>query len=417
MKSTFAILTFLVAAIVVSPRQSFGQYAWVPVYSDDGALEADYDASGQTGYATYVGEESGDIDNAGKDEDCKSKGKSGGKTSDCGCASCRGPSYLRKSFGGVEYLHWWNKGRSLPPLASRGVVPPSAVLFGNNDVGDDLKSGVRFTAGVWLDDCQTNAVVLRGFGTGGDETRFSDIGAAAGPFLATPFFDLFTNTPGALAVNVGGDSGSISSTASNDVLGAEIYFRTLLDRGSDYRLDLLGGYQMTRIDDDLALTTVSTNPFTTSDLFDVSNEYHAAEFGLLGEVYKDCTTIQLMGKVGVGNMQQTVDISGSSSLAGVPTPGGLFARPSNIGSYSRDLLVWSPEVGIKLIQKVRDNISISVGYTFMYWTSVALAGDQVDTGVNSQALFNGGGADSTTFAFRDTDFWAQTIDIGMLIRY
>ena len=57
MKSTFATLTFLVATLAIVPRQSLGQYAWVPVYTDAAATEAYNAAPGQTGYATYVGED------------------------------------------------------------------------------------------------------------------------------------------------------------------------------------------------------------------------------------------------------------------------------------------------------------------------------------------------------------------------
>ena len=40
MKTTFTLLTLFVAAMAIAPRQSYGQYAWVPVYSDAAAAEA-----------------------------------------------------------------------------------------------------------------------------------------------------------------------------------------------------------------------------------------------------------------------------------------------------------------------------------------------------------------------------------------
>jgi len=420
MKHKFAFLALFAVASVVCPRlsQAQQQYAWVPVVSNEpigtatqspqitGTQTAAGFATSEGSFATYIGELAPD---GGKGANCSQKG-------DCNCLACRNSDGITRLFGGAEYLHWWNKGRTLPPLASTGLVPPATVLFGG-DVGDDLKSGFRFTAGMWIDDCETHAVVVRGFGSGGDRTQFNGIGDAGGSTLAVPFFDLFSNSNGALSVNVGGDAGTITAEASNDVLGGDAYFRTLVGEGNGYRLDLLGGYQMTRINDDLVFNTTSTNPFTTSDLFDVSNEYHAAEFGLMAEVYEGCTTLQFMGKCGVGNMRQTVGIAGNSSLAGIPQTGGLFARPSNIGFYRRDRVAWSPEASVKLIAAIRENISVTVGYTFMYWTNVALAGDQVNTQVNSTALFNGGGTDGTTFAFRDTDFWAQTIDIGLMVGY
>ena len=61
------------------------------------------------------------------------------------------------------------------------------------------------------------------------------------------------------------------------------------------------------------------------------------------------------------------------------------------------------------------------GYTLLYWNRVALAGDQVDINVNQDVVFDGafvpGGGTNPAFAFRDTDFWVQTIDIGLLFNY
>lgn len=417
MKSTFAILTLFVAATVFTPRQSLGQYAWVPVYTDAAAVEAYNTAPGQTGYATYVGEDTDYIvEDTDVFDDKGGKGDPGCK-SGCQCPSCRNAGLISRSFGGVEYLQWWNKGRYLPALISNNVVPPGTVLFGNEDVGKGLNSGLRATVGMWLDDCKNNAVVVRAFGSGGDNTQYGATSGPGAPFLAVPFFDTFTSTPGALAVDAGANSGTITAQAANDILGGDVYFRTLLDQGCDYRFDLLGGVQLARIDDDLVLSTVSDNPFTTNDYFNVANEYTAGELGLLGEFTNDCVTLQVMGKCGVGNMRQTVGITGNSTLAGLPTDGGIFARPSNIGFYSRDVFAWSPEASVRLSRKIRENISVSVGYTFLYFTNVALAGDQVNSRVNSQALFTGTGTDATTFTFRDTDFWIQTIDIGLAVKY
>lgn len=445
MKSTFAILTLIVATLAIVPRQSFGQYAWVPVYSDAAATEA----PGGTGYATYVGEDLEDFD--GKKSDCDS-----GCKSDCACPSFGNATWMRRSFIGVEYLQWYNKGRSLPPLvtggnpaatpfAAAGVLPGAPINFGGHDVGHDLKAGGRLTAGLWLDDCENSAVVLRAYGTEGDSTSYNAT-SAGNPILAIPFVDqgtVFTGQNNSLVLayanglTPGIDArGGVAARASNDVFGGDIFGRTLLDAGCDYRIDLLGGYQMTRIDDNLELNTalqrldLAGNPtFTTRDLFDVDNEYHAGTLGLMGEFYNGPLTVQMMGKIGIGNMNQRVAIAGNNTINGVQTGGGLFAQDQaanggpafNIGNFERDILVWSPEASIKATYCVSDRLSVTVGYTFLYWTRVALAGDQVDTNVNQDVVFDGafvaGGGANPAFAFRDTDFWVQTIDIGFLVNY
>lgn len=450
MKSTFAILTLFAALTAFAPRLSYGQYAWVPVYTEPAPVERSSAPPGQSSYTTFIGEDLEEFDGKEDDngKDCKG---------DCECPSCRNASWLSRSFVGLEYLHWWNKGRTLPPLVTggtaattpsgtAGILPGAPILFGGDQVGEDLKAGVRLTGGVWLDDCKTSAVVIRAFGTEGDKSQFNAT-SSGGSILAIPFNDrsaAFFGQNNALVLAYSGNAmspinriGSVSAQASNDIFGGDIYGRTLLDQGSSYRIDLLGGYQMTRIDDDLELRTrvqalnVAGQPiFTTQDLFDVENEYHAGTLGLMGEFYNGPLTIQMMGKVGIGNMNQRVGISGSNTIDGAAaTGGGIFAQdqaqnggPSfNIGTYERDQFVWSPEASIKANYCISECLSISVGYTFMYWTRVALAGDQVDTRVNRDVLFDGpfnaGGGGNPAFAFRDTDFWVQTIDLGLLVRY
>jgi long-subunit fatty acid transport protein len=130
-----------------------------------------------------------------------------------------------------------------------------------------------------------------------------------------------------------------------------------------------------------------------------------------------------MGKVSFGNMRQQVDIRGSNTVSAggfdVTTPGGLLAQPTNIGSYEQDRYVWLPEANVRLSYAFNKHLSASVGCTFLYWTSVALAGDQVDLRVNATQLTGGNLAGPATPQFRwsDTDFWVQTLDLGLSWNY
>ena len=63
----------------------------------------------------------------------------------------------------LDYLMWWTRGMSLPPLASAspagvpraeaGVLgsPSTTTLFGDERVNSGLLSGVRLNAGIWSD--------------------------------------------------------------------------------------------------------------------------------------------------------------------------------------------------------------------------------------------------------------------------
>lgn len=471
MKRIFTFLTLIVAALVVSPQLSHAQqYAWVPVVSTEPigtATENTGEADDDT-YATYIGDLE-DFSGENNVDSCNSKGGKGGKGG-CDCLSCqrkslKGSTALSRSYFGIEYLHWWQQGRALPPLvttgdaasttfSAAGRLPGATVAFGGGAVGEDLKAGARLTGGLWLDDCQTSAMFVRAFGTEGDTTPYSAT-STGNPILAVPFLDQSSGGGGAEAAlvvafaganpgmvpNPVNAQGSVTARASNDVWGGDFIYRTLLDEGADYRLDLLGGYQVSRIDDDLELRTAFTRfnlpgdpEFTTSDLFDVANEFHGGTIGVMGEFDNGPMVIQVMGKIGVGNMRQSVGISGSNTVtvppgAPVTDDGGIFAQSQaaaggptfNIGNYRRDVLAWSPEVSVKGIYCVSDRVSVSVGYTFLYWTRVATAGGNIDRNVNRDVMFGNnfvlGGGSTPAFTFRDTDFWVQTIDLGLMFDY
>ncbi|MBI2477522.1 MAG: BBP7 family outer membrane beta-barrel protein, partial [Planctomycetia bacterium] len=307
-----------------------------------------------------------------------------------------------------------------------------------NLVNNELIAGLRVTGGVWLDDCKNQAVLVRAFGSEGASTPYAKDTATPGfPFYGIPFFDTFP--PAAedgFQVAQPGVPGSVFARASTDVYGGDAIYKTVLDQGCDYRFDLLAGYQFSRIDDDLVVSTESAStafPFTTNDVFDVDNTFNGVTLGLSGDFNQGPVTFQLMGKLGVGNMRESVAISGNHILNGVPGDGGFFAQPPNngqpfnIGQHDRDRFTFSPEANAKMIWCLRDNFSISVGYTFIYWNHVAMAGDQIDrrtldsTGsVNQSVVFGGpyaGGGANPAFAFRDTDFFVHTIDIGAVLRY
>ena len=317
---------------------------------------------------------------------------------------------MRATFASVEYLHWWNKGRHLPPLvttspiptaqADAGVLgePNTTTLFGDENIGGDLQAAGRLTVGMWLDEAASVGVGVRVFGVEGHNSGFSRFSDGTS-ILAVPFFneDPLVDAEDALLVGFPNLSqGSVNVWAENEVFGGQIFMRHMLDQGRDYRLDMLLGYRFNRINDDLQIVENITdnflNQFTFSDLFQTRNEYHAGEIGLIGEYQCGRWTYSGLGSISYGSMNQRVTISGENSITAggtVTTPGGLFAQPTNIGDYERNLTAWCPEAGVKMAYAVTPRLSVSVGYTFLYWSRIALAGDQIDRNVNGTQL-NGG---------------------------
>lgn len=438
MKSSIPILTIVAAALLSQPQASLAQYAWVPVYAPESApatsapgVMGDQAAAFSATSSAHIGDLE-NFDDKGQgacqhDDDCK--GGCG-----CQCPMCRHQAFFSRTFGSLEYMQWWNKGRALPPLVTTspngtplgqaGVLPNAAVLFGNEAVGGDLHAGTRLTFGRWLGDDDTSSVVARVYGYEGDRTSFA-ADSAGNPILGRPFFNTrpIVNANDALVVAFPGRAGSVNDIADNDLQAFDISFRTMLDQGGNYRIDGLAGYHFAHIEDDLLMTTNiddNVNTFQFVDLFETANTYNAIEAGVLSEVYRGRWTLSALGKISVGNMRQQVDINGFNRVNGAAaTNGGLFTQPTNIGAYERDVTVWVPEAGLKVGYCVNDRITVTVGYTFLYFTRMALAGDQIDTNINSSQLTGGvlGGPADPTFAFRDTDFWVQSVDLGLSWAY
>ncbi len=373
----------------------------------------------------------------------------------CGADDCRCPTKLWVSF---EYLLWLRKDRRLPVLATTSTpgVPlntgapnfmaiagalgqsTTGILFGGNRVDDGFQSGGRVTIGRWMGDENLWGVGGRFFIVTQDEVEFSRASDALGrPTLARPFFNTDPGRTGqdALMVAFNGPFGAgtgplfrgdINATTTNDVLGAEAYARLKLDCGQCYNLDLIGGYHFTRIDDDLRVVSNTTvldraggppgTVFGITDQFATRNDFNGAELGLLASFCEGPFTLTMMGKGSIGNMRQEVTINGSTTINGtLVRNAGLLAQSTNSGTFERDKFVVVPECEIAMAYQLREHLSVSFGLSWMYWSSVVLAGDQVDTNINGRLLVPVPPANpqGPTFRFNDTDFWLGGLNFGV----
>jgi hypothetical protein len=263
-----------------------------------------------------------------------------------------------------------------------------------------------------------------------DEVSFSRASDAGGlPVLARPFYDEFSGQlnavlasnppppPGFLIV------GEVADQARNDLMNLDAYLRVLLYQYDDRRLDLLIGYQFSEIRDSLSLRTTNDLPAAFHDRFSAANSFHGAGLGLQGEYRYGGLTFSMLSKLGFGNMHREVRIAGEGQA---PSLGGILAQPSNIGTYNDDVFSFVPEVELKMLYEVAENLELSVGYSFVYWTDVALAGDQIDTvdfggrvWPRSDRRWIQGlpGVDAPAFdGINDGGFWAQGLTFGVTLK-
>ncbi|MCA9168139.1 MAG: BBP7 family outer membrane beta-barrel protein, partial [Planctomycetales bacterium] len=164
------------------PAPSYGAPSYdAPSYGAPSYSEPGYYSPAPTACDTGV------CDSAGGCSDCGLAGCSGG----CGSGGLgnlfggllgdNGPARPARIWGGVEYLLWWNKNRTVPVLATTstdgtpfgqaGVIgqPGTSVLFGGGKYDDDVASGIRGSLGLWLDQRQTVGVWGRAYQLGTED--------------------------------------------------------------------------------------------------------------------------------------------------------------------------------------------------------------------------------------------------------
>lgn len=370
----------------------------------------------------------------------------------CGCGAS--PSYFDNcntrcdtGFGRIEYLMWWSRGRSVPPLATTspngtpqadaGVLtdPDTEVLFGDEDIGNRLRSGGRITVGRTIG--QTGEFSVNGRFFGMEDSQASFFAASDGdPILARPFFNVVLGQSDALLVAFPGitDQGSIGIQAHNDVIGADVYLRNIFWWDECKRVDFLVGYQFSRIDDSIfidsdftSIDPFSTNPvgttFSVSDSFRMQNEFHGGQIGVITEWKRGRAWFELLTKVAVGNMRERAILRGETvrtepNLAPTVDASGLLVQGTNAGDRVRDELAFIPELGFTVGYHLNSRLSLTMGYSFIYWSDVLLAGDQIDLQVNlSQNPGPIVGDPRPSFAFNDSDFWLQGLSFGAECRF
>jgi hypothetical protein len=328
----------------------------------------------------------------------------------------------------VDYLRWRARGYDVPPLVSQspigtppataGRLPAADVLFGDQSIAGDWRNGGRARLGWWAVDGQFVGYQAEYFGLEDLETHFTASSTAAGPLLARPFFNSalgiedasLLSGPG-LTIDLGSGpftydvDGTISIATTSDIHSIALTRRHVLwtDFERNIRTDWLLGYRYFRLDEGINITdTVTLNnpsggglpPGTLVrriDEFDTTNDFHGGEVGLSGEVHRGRWSFNMLGKLGIGNTEQSVNVRGDTSFnpggvlgfVDVPNAGGLLAQPGlNIGRQVRNAFTLMPEAEMTVAFQVNDYISLKLGANMVYVNRVARAGNQIDRALN-----------------------------------
>lgn len=354
----------------------------------------------------------------------------------------------------ADYLLWWIKAGPRGPLVTTGPAegggtlgePGTRIIFGDSDFDFGGRSGVRLTLGGWCDPCQTlgfqsSAFVLEknsvGFtarsDAGGNPTVSLPVtvvndGSQNGYFLGIP--DL---RAGGVAISSGSrlwgwETNAVTSLGSGCTWNAQMLagFRTLgLSEGL-----LIHGFRTPLVEEEIRFIDGFLSPgdvLQQADSFQTRNHFYGGQLGGQVQFLRGKMSLDLAGKVALGSTHQTVSVAGSTNLIPVTGPSsqfpvGYFALRSNIGASHEDQFTVVPEGNIRIGYQLTCSLKATLGYTFLYWSSVARPGDQFNRAVDiTQAPSFGGNpavlGTSPLPPFNHTDFWAQGLDLGLEYRF
>ena len=320
--------------------------------------------------------------------------------------------------------------------------PDFSVVFGRREYDTGARPGGRFTVGYRLD--RDWALEGRGFFLSSTAvTRVvGSSGAPGSTRLVIPFFRVDQSREGRLTIaNPDEFFGDVRESLTNSMHGAELNLARRIGAGGRFRLDALGGVRYLRLRETLSLAGSSValgipDVFDVTDVFETTNRFYGAQAGMRVEYTADRWFAQATAKVALGVMRQSLDVTGTLYTNdfndfGVPQTflGGVFAQPSNIGHHHRDRFAVVPEVDMKLGYRLTSWASLFVGYTFLYASSVARPGNQIDRSVNTTqgmafqppqtpapSLTLEGPARPAA-RIRDSDFWVQGLSVGVSFSY
>ena len=202
------------------------------------------------------------------------------------------------------------------------------------------------------------------------------------------------------------------------------------------RLDFVLGYRYLGVFDEVSIEQDSTAlaarpgvPFATRtqvlDRFNTANNFDGALFGLNGERRFGFWFVGGRTSIAFGGVNEASTIDGRTVIT--PASGlahatyqGLYTQASNIGHHERTWFAVLPEVSLRTGVQFSQSTRFYVGYNWLYLSSVARAGDQIDTRVNPNLLPGGTGTGPQYPGFQrmmKTDFWMQGVNFGMEMRF
>ena len=134
-------------------------------------------------------------------------------------------------------------------------------------------------------------------------------------------------------------------------------------------------------------------------------------------------SLDMTTKLALGTSQEKAILSGQTTVypasgPGTSAPGGILVTSANSGEYYQSPFAVVPELDLNLAYAVTPNISVRLGYSFIYWSNVLRPGDQVNRLVSPNLIpsdnsYGQAGANQPQYQFASSSYWAQGLNVGL----
>lgn len=345
-------------------------------------------------------------------------------------------------WGSAEYLLWWFRNGHIPPLVTaggNGVIgaPGTQVLVDNLNFDDQPRQGGRFALGYQLESAPDIGIEAAYFflPDGHTDERFASSGA---PILGQPYVNAVSSMPAATLLSAPGiAAGSVAIGSKTSLWGTEANLTASVSRSDTVHLTALAGFRFLNLEDEVtsgeqfrvapSVPGFGGSAVVLQDEFRTTNRFYGGQVGLEAGMQFGRLTIDWRGRVALGDMNETADVSGATNVlppngTSATHVGGLYALATNIGRHQRDELACIPEVGLNVGLQVTSHLNLYAGYSFLWISNVARAGEQIDPVVNISQfpIRNIGplvGPARPAFPFDGTSFWAQGLSLGLEVKF
>ena len=365
----------------------------------------------------------------------------------CPPVGCLQPFTRPPSWGQVDFLLMWRRPPALPPLVTTSPPgtplsqagqlnqPTTTTLLGGRSQASGPSAGGRIDFGYWLNTCP-QVGIGGSFLALGDSSLGYATDSTTTPILARPFLNVTDGQTAAmdtLIVSFPDEAtGEIAVQGTSTLIVAEAYLRRAGNHNAGTPGDLVGGYQFSRIDGSLKISSHSTAlstsqlrvPGTTLEVLDsitTQNEFHGGQLGVLNDWNYGCFTIFGSFQLGLGNMRQRAVLAGQTvindSANSIIDAQGLLTRSTNIETHERNVITVIPQISLRGTYAVSHRVDVTIGYSLIFFPHVLQPTEQLDPDLAVNLADPVLGEQRPQFTFQSRDYWAQGLTFGLRWNY